>query len=463
MPPRPRCAHWSRRSPPRRSRSHAASSRIRAWRRSRPDAPTTRSHALRVVVATELVMAVRALRLANHEPVGPGRGHCMTPPRHSLEPDLGRPAAAPGHRSGAGAGREWRDRRRRMRNLELVPAASRARPPPASVDPRHLLHEPVDRRTRHHDRQCGAAGDSRSFHASLSGLQWTIDAYTLVLASLSMLAGSTADRLGRRASFQTGLIVFSLGSLLCALAPSLELLMVFRIVQAIGGSMLNPVAMSIIRNVFDDPRERAQAIGMWGATIGLSMALGPVVGGALVDSVGWPSVFLVNVPVGAGAIGLDCRIRSRITRAPPAPRGSRRPGPGDRRAGVADLRHHRRATQRWRSPEIVVLFVPSPWRASSRSSATSCAASSRCSRSASSPARRSRARARSPSCRFAALGGFLFLNTLYLQDVRGLSPLHAGLYMLPMAGMTLVFAPLSGRLVGRAGLARRRWSVGGWR
>ncbi len=101
-----------------------------------------------------------------------------------------------------------------------------------------------------------------SLHASLSGLQWTIDAYTLVLASLLMLCGSMADRLGRRRVFQTGLVVFSLGSLLCALAPSLGLLVTFRVVQAVGGAMLNPVAMSIIRNVFEDPRERAQAIGV---------------------------------------------------------------------------------------------------------------------------------------------------------------------------------------------------------
>src|ERR1700737_2085372 len=99
-----------------------------------------------------------------------------------------------------------------------------------------------------------------SLHASLSGLQWTIDAYTLVIASLLMLAGSTADRVGRKRTFQTGLAVFSLGSLLCTLAPNLGLLIAFRTVQAVGGSMMNPVAMSIIRNVFEDPRERAQAI-----------------------------------------------------------------------------------------------------------------------------------------------------------------------------------------------------------
>src|SRR5206468_2803034 len=122
-----------------------------------------------------------------------------------------------------------------------------------------------------------------------------------------ILSGSTADRVGRRRVFQIGLVVFAVGSLLCAIAPSLELLVGARVLQAIGGSMLNPVAMSIIRNVFDDPRERARAIGIWGAVFGLSMALGPVVGGALVDSVSWRAVFYVNVPIGVLAILLTAR------------------------------------------------------------------------------------------------------------------------------------------------------------
>ena len=102
-----------------------------------------------------------------------------------------------------------------------------------------------------------------------------------------MLSGSMADRLGRKRVFSLGLVLFTLGSLLCSVAPSLGALIAFRMMQAVGGSMLNPVAMSIIRNVFTDARERAQAIGMWGATVGISLALGPVVGGALVESVGW--------------------------------------------------------------------------------------------------------------------------------------------------------------------------------
>jgi EmrB/QacA subfamily drug resistance transporter len=290
----------------------------------------------------------------------------------------------------------------------------------------------------------------RSLHASVPGLQWTLDAYTLVLASLLMLGGSTADRVGRRRIFQIGLVVFSLGSLLCGLAPTLELLVAARVVQAVGGSMLNPVAMSIIRNVFEDPRERAQAIGMWGAVFGLSMALGPVLGGALVDAFGWRSVFYVNLPVGIAAIALTALFVPE-SRAPKP----RRPDPVGQLlviAGLASLTYAIIEGPRhgWTSPEILSLFGfsivafvtlvlyelrrPEPllevrfFSSAPFSGASAIAVLA-----------------------FAGLGGFLFLNTLYLQDVRGLSPLDAGLYLLPMAATLFVISPLSGRLVGSRG------------
>jgi MFS family permease len=122
-----------------------------------------------------------------------------------------------------------------------------------------------------------------------------------------MLSGSMADRVGRKRTFVTGLGVFSIASLLCSLAPTVELLVAFRVLQAIGGSMLNPVAMSIITNTFTDPRERAQAIGVWGAMFGTSLALGPVVGGVAVSSIGWRSIFWISVPVALVAIGLALR------------------------------------------------------------------------------------------------------------------------------------------------------------
>jgi EmrB/QacA subfamily drug resistance transporter len=298
-----------------------------------------------------------------------------------------------------------------------------------------------------------------SFHSSLSGLQWTVDAYTLVVASLLMLAGSTADRLGRRRVFQTGMAVFSIGSLLCALAPSLGFLIAFRVLQAIGGAMLTPVGMSIVRNVFVDPRERAQAIGIWGAAFGVSAALGPVLGGLLVSSISWRAIFFINIPFGIAAIVLGALFVPE-SRAP-RPRRLDPVGQVLVIAALASLTYgiieggHVGFENGWviailvfsvlcfvavvlyelrrRDPLIEIRFFRSIPFAGASSIAVSL---------------------------FAAMGGYLFMTTLYLQDVRGLSPLHAGLYMLPMAAMMIVFAPVSGRLVARFG-ARLPMVAGG--
>ncbi len=290
----------------------------------------------------------------------------------------------------------------------------------------------------------------RALHASVPGLQWTIDAYTLVLASLLILAGSTADRIGRRRVFQTGLVVFSLGSLLCGLAPSLGFLIAARVVQAIGGSMLNPVALSIVRNVFEDPRERAQATGVWGGVFGLSMALGPVVGGALVDSIGWRAVFFVNVPIGLLAILLTVMFVPESR----APRPRRLDPIGQLLVigalGTLTYAIIEAPRTGWTSPEILGLFA---------FSAASFAALVAYELHRTEPLLEMRFFRSAPFSgasaiallAFAALGGFLFLNTLYLQEVRGLSPLDAGLYMLPMAAMLLVCSPIAGRIVGRRG------------
>src|SRR3954465_4311839 len=144
-------------------------------------------------------------------------------------------------------------------------------------------------------------------HPSVAELQWSIDAYTIGVASFLLLAGSIADRFGRRKTFQVGLVVFSLGSLLCSVAPSAPALGAFRVLQALGGSMLSPVAMSIIVNTFLDPKERARAIGIWGAAFGVAMAAGPLLGGLLVQNIGWRSIFWVNVPVGVVALTLTAR------------------------------------------------------------------------------------------------------------------------------------------------------------
>ncbi|GAA2705497.1 MFS transporter [Actinoplanes palleronii] len=286
--------------------------------------------------------------------------------------------------------------------------------------------------------------------ASVSGLQWTIDAYTLVLASLLVLSGSTADRIGRRRVFQTGLAVFTAGSLLCSVAPGLGWLIAARTLQAIGGSMLNPVAMSIITNTFTEPRERARAIGAWSAVVGFGMAIGPLVGGFLVHGFGWRSIFWINVPVGVGALILTALFVPE-SRAPKP----RRLDPVGQvlvfllLAGIT-FGIIEGPGAGWTSPQILGCFVVGvgalvtllwwePRRAEPLidlrlfhsppfSGAVLIAV-----------------------CAFGALGGFLFLNTLYLQETRGLSALQAGLYTLPMAGATALFSPLAGRLVGARG------------
>ncbi|AZQ75291.1 DHA2 family efflux MFS transporter permease subunit [Streptomyces luteoverticillatus] len=286
--------------------------------------------------------------------------------------------------------------------------------------------------------------------ASVSGLQWTIDAYVVVLASLFMLAGSTADRFGRRRVFVTGLALFTAGSALCSLAPGLGWLIAFRAVQAVGGSMLNPVAMSIITNAFTRPAERARAIGVWGGVVGISMAAGPIIGGTLVESVGWRSIFWINVPVGLAALVMTLRYVPE-SRAP-RPRRFDPAGQLLMIVLLASLTYgiiEGRAAG-WGSPEIVGCFTlsvaalaalivhenrrfepliePRLFRSAPLAGATATAV-----------------------CAFAALSGFLFLNMLHLQERRGLSALDAGVHMLPMAAMCLVFAPLSGRLVGARG------------
>jgi EmrB/QacA subfamily drug resistance transporter len=290
----------------------------------------------------------------------------------------------------------------------------------------------------------------REFHSTLSGLQWIVDGYTLVLASLFMLSGSTADRIGRRRVFTTGLGLFVFGSLACSLAPSLAWLVFFRMLQAVGGSMLNPVAMSIIRNTFDEPRERAQAIGIWGAVTGIALALGPVLGGLLVQSVGWRSIFWVNIPIGVVAVVLANEYIPESRALTP-----RRLDPIGQilvfmvlaSTTYAIIEGPRRG---WRSPEILGLFGLALvglvalvyyelrrhealievrfFKSVPFSGATLIAVAS-----------------------FFAFGGFLFLNTLYLQDARGLSALDAGLDTLPMAGAMALFSSLSGRMVGRFG------------
>jgi EmrB/QacA subfamily drug resistance transporter len=139
---------------------------------------------------------------------------------------------------------------------------------------------------------------------SFSDLQWVIDAYALSLAALVLTAGSLADRFGRRRIFVAGLAIFSAASLLCALAPDPTFLNLARGLQGIGGAIMFAVSLALVAQEFPSGPERGMAMGIYGASIGVSVAVGPLVGGALTDGLGWQSVFLVNVPVGIATIGV---------------------------------------------------------------------------------------------------------------------------------------------------------------
>lgn len=289
-----------------------------------------------------------------------------------------------------------------------------------------------------------------AFGASPSQLQWVIDVYTLVLASLMLLSGATADRFGRRRTFQLGLTVFALASLLCSLAPNIELLIAARFLQAIGGSMLNPVAMSIITQVFTGRVERARAVGVWGGVVGISMAMGPIVGGALIEYVDWRSVFWINLPICALAILLTAIFVPESKSAT-----MRDVDPIGQALGVAFLFG------------VVFLLIEGPsfgWT-DPRTLAVGVIALV-----AFAGFLRYEARRRDPFidlrffrsipfasatlvavCAFAAYGAFLFMMSLYLQEERGYSAMHTGLIYLPVAVGALIFSPLSGRLVGRFG------------
>lgn len=290
----------------------------------------------------------------------------------------------------------------------------------------------------------------RDLHATLSGLQWIIDAYTVVIASLLMLAGSVSDRYGRRRVFQVGLCVFTSGSLICSLAPSIGALIAFRVVQGLGASMLNPIALSIIANAFSDAKARARAIGVWGAVAGLSLALGPLLGGALTQTIDWRAIFWINVPIGLAAVFLAAKFVPESK----APRARAFDPVGQLLVifGLASLTYAviEGPYAGWNSGQILGLLafsfslaaaflVYEPRRKDPlldlrffRSIPFSAAIAT-------------------AVCAFACFAAFLFLNALYLQQERGLSPFATGLYTLPLASLLMLCAPLSGRLVGARG------------
>jgi EmrB/QacA subfamily drug resistance transporter len=293
----------------------------------------------------------------------------------------------------------------------------------------------------------------RDLGTGVSGLQWIIDAYVLAFASFMLTGGAMGDLYGRKRFFMLGLIVFTFGSLMCGLSTTTGELVGFRFVQGLGAALLLPGSLSIITATFSG-RERGAAIGIWAAFSALALAIGPIVGGFLVEHVSWQSIFFVNIPVGAIAITMTILVVRESRDEHP----SRRVDPPGLVTGTAGLFFLVYAliegnNKGWTDPLILGSFAlagvvlaafftiearsESPMLPLSFFKIRTFAAANVVAASV-----------------FFALFGTVFFLTLYFQDVHGYSPVAAGIRLFPFPVMILILAPIAGRLSDRYG---SRW------
>jgi EmrB/QacA subfamily drug resistance transporter len=282
----------------------------------------------------------------------------------------------------------------------------------------------------------------RELRATSSELQWIVDSYAMVFAGLLLVGGSMADRFGRKRFFLIGLALFATGSIGAALSGSVNVLIAWRGIMGAGAALTIPASLSIVNDVFRDPGERARAIGIWGGTIGLGIAIGPIAGGLLLAKFWWGSIFLVNVPIVIAAlVGTVMAVPNSMNPA------AERPDPAGALLSIAGLGLLLWAiieapSHGWTSPSVVGAGLVSlatlgafvAWEAHSthpmlplaffRDRRFSVAAAGEC-------------------LGVFGLMGALFVQTQFLQFDLGDSPLQAGLRILPLAAMLVVSAALS--------------------
>jgi EmrB/QacA subfamily drug resistance transporter len=289
----------------------------------------------------------------------------------------------------------------------------------------------------------------RDLHASTGALQWILNGYLLTLASLILLGGALGDRYGRRRVFVAGVVVFAGASLLCALAPNVGTLIGARLVQGVGGALLTPGSLAMIDAAFR-PDDRARAIGAWSGLAGVTTALGPLLGGYLIDAASWRVAFLINLPIGAFVAAAAAR-HVPETRDPTA-------------TGRLDLRGALLAAVALGGSTYALI------QASSDPSSPAVAVTGAVGVLAAAAFVRVERRAPNPmlplgifaSAQFsaanlvtfvvyAALGGVFFLLVAFLEVSLGYSPIAAGAASLPVTGLMLVFSARSGALAQRIG------------
>jgi EmrB/QacA subfamily drug resistance transporter len=284
--------------------------------------------------------------------------------------------------------------------------------------------------------------------ASFTDLQWVVDAYALTLAALVLTAGSLADRLGRRRVFAIGLGIFSLASLLCGLSPDPTFLNLSRALQGVGGAIMFAVSLALVAQEFPAGRERGTAMGIYGASIGVAVAVGPLVGGALTDGLGWQSIFYLNVPIGLAAIAITY-LKLRETRDPNATRIDwAGVGTFSGALFVLVLALVRGNDEGWGSTLIVSLFAGAAILMSAFIAVESRVSEPMLPLGLFKRPSFTGVQLAAFAVSASAFALFLYL-TLYLQNYLGYSPLQAGLRYLPVTVVSFFAAPISGMLLSR--------------
>ncbi|WP_420035013.1 MFS transporter [Streptomyces sp. cg28] len=287
-----------------------------------------------------------------------------------------------------------------------------------------------------------------SLHGGMTGLQWVVDAYTLLFAGLMLSAGALADRAGARRAYAFGVGLFTLASLACGLAPGIGALVAARVVQGAAAAVVMPASLSLIRQAYDDARHRARAIALWTVGGSVAMAAGPVLGGVLTESVGWRAVFFLNLPVGAAILAV-------LVRVAPSPR---RPAPIDVPGQITAVLALAGLTfaviegghAGWTSVPVLGSLVVAVV------SAVAFRAVEKRHRAPVVPPAmlRDRTVAVSLAVGFAlnlAFYGLVFLLGLYLQQARGMSALAAGLVFVPLSVIITSTNLVSPRVAERIG------------
>ena len=287
-------------------------------------------------------------------------------------------------------------------------------------------------------------------HIHLTGLQWIVDAYVLLVAMLLLSGGVLADRFGRKRVYLTGVAVFTAASALCALAPSLGWLIAGRVLQGVGAAALSPASLALLAAAYPVPRERVKAIGLWAGLSGIGLAAGPVAGGALTDAFGWPAIFLVNLPI--GVILLVAGVRSLDESRNPGAPATDVPGTVLSVLGVGTMTYGliEGGARGWTSPLILGSFAAAAVLLAAFVAVEAHSSAPML------PLRLFRERLFTVSntamvvVGFALMGSSFFFSQFFVY-VQGSSILRAGLQTLPMSLTMVVVSPYAGRLAARYG------------